>query len=342
MMRRFLKKRHFWGIVTAGFILAAVLAGCGNSDGNIRYGADENTAASTASGAASPDMTSPVTFEGEQNSSGSSAEAGTEMDAAENPDGGNSAQAEPGSSYEQKLIRTVNMSVETTDFDNLINGLKAKAEELGGYTENSEINTETGSAAGRWASLTLRIPSDQLDTFLNQVNENANVTYSNESTEDVTLTYTDMESHVAALQAEQESLLSMLENAESMEDILAIQAQLTQVRYEIESYESQLRIYDNQVDYGTVYLSINEVARESAASGTTFGERVKVQFQENLYRIGTGFTNFAVGFLGAVPVLILLAVIVTIIIFVVKKGKKIKKKLDARKQAREEHGKEES
>lgn len=340
MMGKFWKKRHFWGIAAAGIILAAVLAGCGSTDGNIRYGTDETTAASTASGAASPDMTSPDTFRGEQDSSGSSAEAGTEMDMAENSDGGNSVQAEPGSSYEQKLIRTVSMSVETTDFDNLIDSLKAKAEELGGYTENSEINTETGSAAGRWASLTLRIPSDQLDTFLNQVNENANVTYSNESTEDVTLTYTDMESHVAALRAEQESLLSMLENAESMEDILAIQTQLTQVRYEIESYESQLRIYDNQVDYGTVYLNINEVVRETAASGTTFGERIKVRFQENLYRIGTGFTNFAVGFLGAVPVLLILAAVVVIVILTIKKGKKIKKKLDARKQAREEHEEE--
>lgn len=37
-----------------------------------------------------------------------------------------------------------------------------------------------------------------------------------------------------------------------------------------------------------MYLNIDEVVRETAASGTTFGERVKVLFQENVYRIGTG------------------------------------------------------
>ena len=92
------------------------------------------------------------------------------------------------------------------------------------------------------------------------MSEEANVTYSSESTEDVTLAYTDMQSHVAALRTEQETLLSMLGQAQSMEDILAIQTQLTQVRYEIESYESQLRVYDNQVDYSTVYLDIGSCA----------------------------------------------------------------------------------
>ena len=103
------------------------------------------------------------------------------------------------------------------------------------------------------------------------------MTYSSESTEDVTLAYTDMQSHVAALRTEQETLLSMLGQAQSMEDILAIQTQLTQVRYEIESYESQLRVYDNQVDYSTVYLDIREVARETSAEGNSFGERVRTR-----------------------------------------------------------------
>ena len=72
----------------------------------------------------------------------------------------------------------------------------------------------------------------------------------------------------------------MMEQATSMKDILSIQSQITDVRYEIESYESQLRVYDNQVTYSTVYLDLYEVNRESSTTGTTFGER------------GTGISEF--------------------------------------------------
>ena len=258
--------------------------------------------------------------------SGTDSGAGAQDPAEGGEDAGILTGEEAGSAYEQKLIRTVNMSVETKAFDSLVENVRARTESLGGYVENSEVSGSAGAANDRWAYLTLRIPAQQLDAFLDQVSEEANVTYSSESTEDVTLAYTDMQSHVAALRTEQETLLSMLGQAQSMEDILAIQTQLTQVRYEIESYESQLRVYDNQVDYSTVYLDIREVARETSAEGNSFGERVRTRFGDTAYRVGQGFINFAVGFLGALPVLIIVAVIAAAAVLVWKKVRKRKKK----------------
>ncbi|MCD7864632.1 MAG: DUF4349 domain-containing protein [Clostridiales bacterium] len=219
-------------------------------------------------------------------------------------------------SCSQKLIKTVDMSVETTEFDELFAQLESKTEELGGYVESSETSGSSGSVAGRWSYLTIRIPADSLDEFVSLVGEKANVTYTSESTEDVTLTYVDMESHLTALRTEQESLLAMLEQADSVESIIAIQSQLTEVRYEIESYESQLRVYDNRVSYSTVYLSIDEVERETSAAAVTFGESVKTKFSDNVYRIGQGFKNFAIGFLGALPFIIVVVVIIAVIFVV--------------------------
>lgn len=320
--RRCLRGKRFLWTAAALLVLAAFLAGCGESSGSSSAGAGEYAADSAAS-----HQTASDTYDTGAAGFGDSEGTAPEETAEAGSEGSGSADgAELGVSAEQKLIRTVNMTVETTEFDTLIAGLKAETEELGGYTEHSEVNTSDGGQSGRWASLTLRIPAEGLDTFLARVNEEANVVYSNESTEDVTLSYTDMESHLQALRTEQESLLAMLESAASMEDILAIQSQLTQVRYEIESYESRLRVYDNQVNYSTVYLDIHEVVRETSASGTSFSDRVKVRFQDNIYRIGSGFTNFAVGFLGALPVLILLAAAAAAVILIVRKGMKFKKK----------------
>ena len=190
-----------------------------------------------------------------------------------------------GVNTEQKLIKTVNMSAETTEFDTLVADVRAKTESVGGYVENSDVGGDYGMDMTRYAYLVLRIPADKLDDFVGEVKNASNVRTFGESTEDVTLQYTDLDTHIKALREELDALFSMMEQATSMEDILAIQSQITEVRYEIENYESQLRVYDNQVIYSTVYLDLYEVNRESSAAGTTFGDRVKIKFNDNLYQL---------------------------------------------------------
>ena len=55
--------------------------------------------------------------------------------------------------------------------------------------------------------------------------------------------------------------MELLSTAENMEDLLSIESKLSDIRYEIESYESQLRLLDNQIDYSTVHVEIFEVER---------------------------------------------------------------------------------
>ncbi len=303
-------------ILTVCLILGilAVFAGCGSSAKD--SAASNTTAASQSEAAADAVAEDAYGYETETGTATDTDEAGNIVEE------GDSVQE---TSSERKLIKTVNMSAETTEFDKFTAGVKSEVEQIGGYVENSEMSSTANEYSDRWASFTLRIPSDKLDEFVRQVGEDANVTYSSESTEDVTLSYVDMESHLKALRTEQETLLSMLEKVESLEDILKIQSQLTEVRYQIESYESQLRTYDNLVDYSTVYLNVSEVTRETSAAGTTFGERVKTRFNDNVYRIGQGFRNFAIVFLGAIPIFIMLAVIIAVVLLVLRKVRKTRK-----------------
>lgn len=307
--------------------IAAAMAGCGAST---KDSAVSNTTAASQSGAADTAVGEDYGYaseivpmdagDGQGTEVGTAAEAGETESGMENVvEGGDSVQE---ISSERKLIKTVNMSVETTEFDKFTAGVKSETEQIGGYVENSEMRSTANDYSERWANFTLRIPSDKLDEFVSRIGEDANVTYTNESTEDVTLSYVDMESHLKALRTEQETLLSMLEKAESLEDILKIQSQLTEVRYQIESYESRLRTYDNLIDYSTVCLDVSEVTRETSAAGTTFGERVKTRFNDNVYRIGQGFRNFAIAFLGAIPILIVLAVAAAAAFLIFRKVRK--------------------
>ena len=239
-----------------------------------------------------------------------------------------------GVNTEQKLIKTVNMSAETTEFDTLVADVRAKTESAGGYVENSDVGGDYGMDMTRYAYFVLRIPADKLDDFVGEVKNASNVRSFGESTEDVTLQYTDLDTHIKALREELNALFSMMEQATSMEDILAIQSQITEVRYEIENYESQLRVYDNQVTYSTVYLDLYEVNRESSTAGTTFGERVKIKFNDNLYQMGQGFQNFMVGLLGGLPILLPIVVICVVVVVVLRKLWK-KRKNDKQKKEKE-------
>ena len=173
---------------------------------------------------------------------------------------------------------------------------------------------------------------------MGEVKNASNVRTFGESTEDVTLQYTDLDTHIKALREELDALFSMMEQATSMEDILAIQSQITEVRYEIENYESQLRVYDNQVNYSTIYLDLYEVTRESSTTGKTFGDRVYTRWNDNLYRMGQGFQNFLIGFLGGLPILVPVVIVCVAAFMVVRRilrkrkdRKKGKQKSDSEK-----------
>lgn len=230
-------------------------------------------------------------------------------------------------SADRKLIRTVDLEIQTKTFDEVLEKIQTKVQQLGGYIEQSSLDTGSAyySSYNRNGSLTVRIPSQELDSFIENVKENANVTYLSESTEDITLKYVDTESRKNALETEQARLLELLEKAETVEEIITIESRLSEVRYQLESYTSQLRTYDNQVDYSKVYININEVDRETKTEPKSFWEKVTDKFESSVYGIGRDLENFAIWFLGSSPYLVIWAVVIAAAVFVLKTVKRKKK-----------------
>lgn len=230
----------------------------------------------------------------------------------------------------RKLIKDVYMEVETGDFDKLLATVEGRVDALGGYIENMNVNN--GSAYGnslKGASLTIRIPKEKLGQFVTEVSEYSNVVSRSENTQDVTMQYVDLESHKKALAIEQERLLELLERAETMEDIIAIEERLSQVRYEIESMESQLRTYDNLVDFSTVTLSISEVEVLTPTKEETAWEKMSKGFVASLNSLGKGLKDAFIWFVICLPYLMFWAAIVVVIVLIVRAmGKRKAKKLE--------------
>lgn len=319
-----MKKRCLAALMAGLMLLSA--AGCGSSSGNSKATADF---AVTEAAIEEYDMDEAAEAPVEYEAGGSDSGAITSENGIE-------AVAETG----RKLIKTVYLSMQTREFDSVLDGLSARVQEMGGYIENSSISGSSYYYEGtRNAYFTVRVPSDRLDEFVDVVSGLGNVTQKNESVEDVTLQYVDTKSRKKALETEQERLLELLEHAENMEDLLAIESRLSEVRYELENYGSQLRLLDNQIDYSTVNVDIAEVERITEVKDRTFFEEIADRFSDSLYVVGRGLRGFVIGFLGSLPILAVWAVVIAAVVLILRRvlgGRKKERKLFGKKKAKEE------
>lgn len=221
----------------------------------------------------------------------------------------------------RKWIITIDMNIETEDLDTLMEQLNADIDALEGYVEDQNIHNGSTYSSRRYrsANLTVRIPDENVDRFTAAVEGLGNVVSQNLRREDITLQYVDTASRVTALETEEARLLELLAKAETMEDLLEIEARLTDVRYELENYASQLRLYDNQVDYATIYLYIEEVQEYTPVEEPTLWERISGGFMDSLKGLWEGLLDICVWVIANSPYLVVYGGIAAVVFRVVKK-----------------------
>ena len=206
----------------------------------------------------------------------------------------------------RKLIRNVDLWTETEDFDGLLRSIHEQVASLSGYVEQSDVSGSSiqhdSRPSRRHASITARIPADRLDSFLQAVEGQANVTERSETTTDVTLQYSDLESRKKTLTTEQERIWALLEKADTLEAVIALEERLSEIRYQLESMESQLKLYDNQVDYSTVSIRISEVTVYTPTASQSVGTRIRDGFKRNLFAVKTAVVDLFVLTASTLPI----------------------------------------
>lgn len=227
----------------------------------------------------------------------------------------------------RKWIITVDMSAETEDLDALLESLDGTISSLKGFVEGQNIYNGSNYSSRRYrsASMTVRIPAESVDQFTQEVSGIANVVRSSKNLEDVTLSYTSTESRIQALKTEEARLLDFMAKAEDMADLLKIEDRLTDVQYELERHGSQLRLYDNQIDYATIYLNIEEVQEYTPVVEKTTWERIRDGFAASVKGLGNGVKEVLIWVLVNSPYLIVFGVL-GFGVFAVMKNRKARKK----------------
>lgn len=250
--------------------------------------------------------------------------------------------------YAEKIIYSGRSRMETTEFDETLLALDRAVQQYGGFVQDSNINGNTRRnsdgttvVVNRWGYYVVRIPTDAFDAFMAMTAQIGNVTSSSRTAENVTSQYTDYEARLESLNTQEERLLSMLEESGDLESLIALEARLSEVRYEIESIERNLRNLDQRLAYSTVTLEIQEVEvyTPTATTQRTFGEKIADAFSDSWKGFGRGCQNFAIWLVAAFPTLLMLAFIAGGVIGIVTAARKADRK--RRKSAMEKENTEE-
>ncbi len=172
----------------------------------------------------------------------------------------------------KKMILTAKMNLDTQDLDETIKAITKSVSEYGGYIQQSTNSNRSYEA-------TIRIPAEKYADFLKTIEAAGNSTYYSEEMKDITDTYTDLSARLASLKAQEAKVLEFYDKAESIEDLMAVEERLSEIRYQIESIEASLKNYDLLVAYSTLYLTVKE---------TSVSQPTKLSF---FARLGNSFKN---------------------------------------------------
>lgn len=295
-------KRMLALLMTLMLLLGSCACGAGSSG---------DTAASSSGGAAN-----------EMTGADSGWANGSTQDAPQESEGQSSA-----SVYQDaKLIRRAYLQVQTETFDQAVESLEKMVAECGGYFQNASV--EGGSLrnqnATRWGSYTIRLPQEQFDTFLGRTGELGYVTSQSESSENVSQQYYDTQARLKAQRTKQERLLSLLEKADSMETIVALEDALSEVEYEIESLTTSLNEYDSLIRYSTIELTLDEVGTITTTPGErdSLGARMAAGVQSSFRGLINGGKELLVLLsYNLVLVLVVIVIAVAAVVILRKKGR---------------------
>ncbi len=239
------------------------------------------------------------------------------------------ASSEPASTQNNqgvKIIRTASYSLNTMRFDQDLEGLKALAASFNGWVEYVDVTGDTTLGETRYANLTLRIPTESLDSFKSGVGSYGRVVGSNESASDVSESYADTQMRLQTQKDKMERLRNLMTTTGELADLLAVENEIANTQYQIDSYESSLRGTDSRVNFTSVQVFLKEETAGEAASAKelTLTERIAKGFAAAIKAIGSFAQDLVVFLAMALPVLIPIAIALFIIVKVRKHHKNAK------------------
>ena len=230
---------------------------------------------------------------------------------------------------DDKLVYTCHLSLQTLEYAESAAAIRDAVKKYEGIIE-SETETNDGY---RWGDLywyeddaegernrldlylTARIPTESYDAFVEEVSGIGKLLSKTQSTDNISRAYYDTETHIKALEIEEERLLEMMNKAETIEEMILVEERLTEVQNTLNCERGWLADMDSDIAYSTVTIELREV-REYTPGATdpdpSFGERIRDSFQNSI----AGFVHILEGILHVI-ILLWPFIVIGLVVFLV-------------------------
>ena len=225
-----------------------------------------------------------------------------------------------------KIIKTLDVSLRTTDFEGDYAGLQALCESLGGWVEYAYQSGDAQQGELRRGSLTLRIPSSRLAEAKAQLSQTGRLVSLSESAQDVSASYDDTQTRLQTQREKLARLEKLMGAAENVSDLVEIENAIAETQYQIDAYESRLKQTDRQVDYSSVTVSLREerAAETAQTAELPLSQRLGAGLRASWEAMGAFLRDLAVFLAASAPWLLALGAAVGLA-WLLRKGLKRRK-----------------
>ncbi|MEG2288827.1 MAG: DUF4349 domain-containing protein [Clostridium sp.] len=216
---------------------------------------------------------------------------------------------------DKKIINKADLVIETLEFDKSLTTVEELVKNFKGYIESSNISQvgikSSNYGKNRSASFVVRVPKDKFQEFLKETTNLGLITSQLTHGDDISSTYYDSETRVKVLKAQEDKYLSLLTQAKDIKEILEIERELTEIRYEIEKFQGSLKQMDNLVDYSTINIRLQEVIETTniESPAVTLGEKIVKAFNDSLKSLKFFGTAIILILVASFPYLIILSIL---------------------------------
>jgi len=144
-------------------------------------------------------------------------------------------------------------------FEDKVGEAHAVADSFGGFVVESFASQGSGKRIAE-GSLVFRVPAESYDSALSRLRELGRVESLEESGQDVSKEFVDLNARIRQLRAVEAQLLELLQRADDVPAALAVQNQLSQVQLDLEQARGRLQYLDNRVAFATISMSMHELS----------------------------------------------------------------------------------
>lgn len=200
----------------------------------------------------------------------------------------------------RKIIYSANVVLYVEKFDDIPGQVQQLTSKHDAYIANSEIKGQAGSRrTGRWI---IRVPVAQYGAFLQDIEQLGELQSRSQDSQEVTAEYYDVQARIRNKQKEESRLIELLDSrAGKLEDVLAVEKELSRVREEIERMQGRMRVLENQTSLSTVTLLVEERADYVPPASATFGTRISRVWHGSLDSLLKAGQNTLLFLVGAAP-----------------------------------------